>query len=202
MQHTLVYIFLPLLCRTKTWNYTSRFKEEMPRFAIVRKKFRFWVLVLFFFHCSSFFTLLAASISHFLTDITKFSSFFQRNSSPMLYFSRHCSFSVIHVSVDIKIWSKKWLALLLLFLSKCPGGHAIYHQNERVLECEISLRLICRGVRTDAGHMIAQICLIYRLPIFLTHDASLRALRERSAMRIIRQNNFCLMIILNLKNNR
>ena len=173
----------------------------MSWFAIVRQKVRFWVLVLSFFHCRSFFTLLAASISHFLTDITKFSSFFQRNSSPLLYFSHHCSFSVIHVSVDIKIWSKKWLALLLLFLSKCPGGHAIYHQNERVLECEISLLLTFRGVRTDTRHVIAKIPRIYRLPVFLTHDAPLRALRKRPAMRMIRQNNFCLMIILNLKNN-
>ena len=139
---------------------------------------------LLFFHCRSFFTLLAASISHFITAITKFSSFFQRNSSPLLYFSRHCSFSVIHVSVDIKIWSKKRLALLLLFLSKCPSGHAICHQNERVLECEISLRLTCRGVRTDESHVIAKISRIYRLPVFLTHDASLRALPERSTMRI------------------
>ena len=41
-----------------------------------------------FFHCRSFFTLLAASISHFLTATTKFSSFFQGNSSPLLFFSR------------------------------------------------------------------------------------------------------------------
>ena len=41
-----------------------------------------------FFHCRSFFTLLASSISHILTATTKFSSFFERNSSPLLFFSR------------------------------------------------------------------------------------------------------------------
>ena len=141
-----------ILCSRGSCNAAARGSQ------LFAKNFDFeFLFSLFFFHCRSFFTLLAASISHFLTAITKFSSFFQRNSSPLLYFSRHCSFSVIHVSVDIKIWSKKRLALLLLFLSKCPSGHAICHQNERVLECEISLRLTCRGVRTDAGHVIVKI---------------------------------------------
>ena len=116
-----------------------------------------------FFHCRSFFTLLAASISHFLTATTKFSSFFQRNSSRACLLDSPCC---------------------CFFLCKCPGGHEIYRQNERVLECEISLRPTCRGVRTDAGHVIAKISRIYRLPVFLTHDASLRALHERSTMRI------------------
>ena len=137
-----------ILCSRGSCNTAARGSQ------LFAKNFDFEFLFSFFFHCRSFFTLLAASISHFITAITKFSSFFQRNSSPLLYFSRHCSFSVIHVSVDIKIWSKKRLALLLLFLSKCPSGHAICHQNERVLECEISLRLTCRGVRTDESHVI------------------------------------------------
>ena len=38
--------------------------------------------------------------------------------------------------------------------------------------------------RTDAGHVIAKISRIYRLPVFLTHDALLRALLERSTMQI------------------
>ena len=61
---------------------------------------------LFFFHCRSFFTLLAASISHFLTAAEKlFMPFFQRNSYPLFFFfiSRASSFSVIYVGVNIQI---------------------------------------------------------------------------------------------------
>ena len=80
------------------------------------------------------FTLLAASISHRLYKIFKF--FFQRNWSPLWLFfnSRSCSFSVIHVNVDIRIQSKQRLGLVVVFfffLSKSLGGEAIYRRNAR-----------------------------------------------------------------------
>ena len=60
---------------------------------------------------------------------------FQQNSSPLFFISRSSSFSVIHVSVDIKIKSKKRLGLVVVYrLSKNPGGHAIYPQNAQVSE--------------------------------------------------------------------
>ena len=42
--------------------------------------------------------------------------FFQRNSSPTFFISHSSSFSVIHVSVDFNIWSKKGLGIVVVFL--------------------------------------------------------------------------------------
>ena len=51
------------------------------------------------------FTLVAASISHFLTAAIKFScfSYSQRDWSPLCFISRSSFFSVIHINVDIEI---------------------------------------------------------------------------------------------------
>ena len=59
-----------------------------------------------FLHCRSFFTLLAASISHFLTASTKFSSFFQRNSSPWLFFLA-LALSLLSMSLQTSKFSRK-----------------------------------------------------------------------------------------------
>ena len=83
--------------------------------------------VRFYFSLPLIFTLLAASISHFLTGAMNL-IFFLRNSSPLFSITRSSSFSVIHVSVNIKITPKKTRLLLLLFLSKSLGGHVISFQ--------------------------------------------------------------------------
>ena len=51
-----------------------------------------------------------------------------RNSSPLFSITRSSSFSVIHVSVNIKNNAEKDTTLLLFFLSKSPGGHVISFQ--------------------------------------------------------------------------
>ena len=51
--------------------------------------------------------------------------FFQRNSSPLFLITRSSSFSVFHASVDTKNNFEKDSTLLLFFLSKSPGGHAM-----------------------------------------------------------------------------
>ena len=82
-----------------------------------------------FFSRQLTFTLLAASISHSLTAVMKF-FFFQRNSSHLFLITRSSSFHVIQVSVDKKNNVEKGgSTLLLFFLSKSPGGHAISRQN-------------------------------------------------------------------------
>ena len=86
----------------------------------------FFLFAFFFFALPLIFTLLAASISHFLTATIKFSCFFQQNSSPLFFISFSSSFSVIHVSVDIKNNLEKDSTLLLCFLSKSPGDHAVF----------------------------------------------------------------------------
>ena len=54
--------------------------------------------------------------------------FFLRNLSPLFSITRSSSFSVIHVSVNIKNNAEKDTTLLLFFLSKSPGGHVISFQ--------------------------------------------------------------------------
>ena len=51
-----------------------------------------------------------------------------RNSSPLFSITRSSSFSVVHVSVNIKNNAEKDTNLLLFFLSKSPGGHVISFQ--------------------------------------------------------------------------
>ena len=73
-------------------------------------------------------SLLAASISHCLTAALNFRVFFLQTSSLLFSITRSSSFSVIPVSVNIKNNVEKDKTLLLLFLSKSPGGHAISFQ--------------------------------------------------------------------------
>ena len=54
--------------------------------------------------------------------------FFQQNSSLLFSITLSSSFSVFHVSVNIKNKVEKDTTLLLFFLSKSPGGHAISFQ--------------------------------------------------------------------------
>ena len=72
----------------------------------------------------------------FFFSAAHFSYFPSSEIRPLCFFiSRSSSLSVIHVSVDIKIKSKKRLGLVAVFrLSKNPGGLAIYRQNARVSE--------------------------------------------------------------------
>ena len=59
------------------------------------------------------------SFSHHRYEIFMF--IFHRNSSPSFLITRSSSFSVIHVSVNIKNNVEKDTTLLLFFLSKSPG---------------------------------------------------------------------------------
>ena len=88
------------------------------------------VHVRFYFSLPLIFTLLAGSISHCLTAAVNFHVFLQ-NSSLLLSVTRSSSFSVIHASVNIKNNVEKDTNLLLFFLSKSPGGHAISFQIKR-----------------------------------------------------------------------
>ena len=74
------------------------------------------VPVRFFFSLPLIFTLVTAGISH--CHYTKtFMFFFQRNSSPLFFISRSSSFSVIHISVDIKILSRKTDSALFFWVA-------------------------------------------------------------------------------------
>ena len=86
------------------------------------------VHVRFYFSQPLIFTFLVANISHFLTAALNFQIFFLRNSSPLFSITHSSSFSVIHVSVNIKNNAEKATTLLLFFLSKSAGGHVVSFQ--------------------------------------------------------------------------
>ena len=86
------------------------------------------IMFAFNFSLPLIFTLLVASISHCLTAALNFMFFFLQNSSLLFSITRCSSFSVIHVSVNIKNNVEKDTTLLLFFLSKSPGGHVISFQ--------------------------------------------------------------------------
>ena len=71
----------------------------------------------FCFSLPLIFTFRAASISHSLTAALKFHVFLLQHSSLLFSVTRSSSFSVIHVSVNIKNNVEKDTTLLLFFLS-------------------------------------------------------------------------------------
>ena len=82
----------------------------------------------FIFHCPSFSPCWPLAFLIFSPSLWISMFFFLRNSSPLFSITRSSSFSVIHVSVNIKNNAEKDTTLLLFFLSKSPGGHAISFQ--------------------------------------------------------------------------
>ena len=82
----------------------------------------------FIFHCRSFSPCWPLAFLIFSPPLWISMFFFLRNSSPLFSVTRSSSFSVIHVSVNIKNNAEKDTTLLLFFLSKSPGGHAISFQ--------------------------------------------------------------------------
>ena len=78
-----------------------------------------------FFSLPPNFTLVATSISHFLTATVNF-HVFSSNEIGLRRFliSRFSSFSLFHVDIDIKIQSKESLDFVVVFLLGCPEGNA------------------------------------------------------------------------------
>ena len=147
----------------------------------------------FYFSLPLIFTLLAASTSHCLTAALNFHVFLPKNSSLLFSVTRSSSFSVIHVSLNIKNNVEKDTTLLLFFLSLSPGGNAISFQIKPWVAFRLPYLLIelfyigMPVVRTDSrlvgrlvyGHAITKFSRMGSLPHFLTYGASLRALRAR-----------------------
>ena len=96
---------------------------------------------LLFFRCRSFlpwWPLADFSFSHRRYKIFMF--FFQRNRSPLFFFSRFSSFSVqIRVNVDVKIKSKERIGFVFIYHTKSLGGYAnspIYRRNGQALKMQ------------------------------------------------------------------
>ena len=82
----------------------------------------------FIFHCRSFSPCWPLAFLIVSQPLWIFMFFFLQNSSLLFSITRSSSFSVIHVSVNIKNNVEKDTTLLLFFLSKSPGGQAISFQ--------------------------------------------------------------------------
>ena len=147
------------------------------------------ILFAFFFSLPLFFTLVAASISRFLTAALKFSCYSSNEIGLLCFFiSVSCSFSVVLANVDIKLSRMKDSAsLLLFFISKSPGGYTIYCRNARVLEMQNFTPAYMKGwthVRTYSVRTISSQNENFS-ENFLTHGTSLPALRESSAKTLL-----------------
>ena len=85
-------------------------------------------LFAFIFHCRSFSPCLPLAFLIVSPPLWIFMFFFRQNSSVLFSITRSSSFSVIHVSINIKNNVEKNTTLPLCFLSKSPAGHAISFQ--------------------------------------------------------------------------
>ena len=85
------------------------------------------------------FTLVAASISHFLTAAIKFSCY-SSNEIGLLFFFLFLALALSLLARPMKTLklsrNKESASLLLFFISKSPGSCAIYCRNARVLEMQ------------------------------------------------------------------
>ena len=81
------------------------------------------------------FTLGAASISHFLTAAIKFSCYSYDEIGLLCFLSLASSFSVIHVSLDIKIKSKEPIGFVVVIFS-LKVRVAMHRRNARVFEMQ------------------------------------------------------------------
>ena len=137
----------------------------------------------FIFHCRSFSPCWPLAFLIFSPPHGISTFFFLRNSSPLFLVTRYSSFSVIHVSVNIKNNDEKDTTLLLFFLSKIPGGHEISFQIKPWVAFGLPYLLIelfyigMPVVRTDGWrrsvycHVITKFSRMDRLPYFLSYGA-------------------------------
>ena len=147
----------------------------------------------FIFHCRSFSPCWPLTFLIVSQPLWIFMFFFLQNSSLLFSITRSSSFSVIHVSVNIKYNVEKKTTLLLFFLSKSPGGQAISFQIQLWVAFGLPYPLIelfyigmplvrtdgRAGRRSEYGHVITKFSWMGSLSHFFTHGAPLRAIRAR-----------------------
>ena len=123
----------------------------------------------FIFHCCSFSPCWPLAFLIVSQPLWIFMFFFLQNWSLLFSITRSSSFSVIHVSVNIKNNVEKDRFLLLPFLSKSPGGYAI---SFRCIWVSIPVDWIilhwyaCGGDGRSGGRSVS-LCRVMWLPNFL-----------------------------------
>ena len=139
-----------------------------------------WGAVHFFF-LLLILTLVAASISHFLTAALKCSCYSSNEIDLLCFFiSGSSSFSDMHINVDIKIKSeeKNWLCGCFLSL-KVRVAMRFTAKTCGYLKWKISPQLTRRVDIHRGAFLRAKISWMHRLPNFFTHGAPLRSLNTR-----------------------
>ena len=137
MQHTFIVHFIAIVLH----NYNAKLPDTSLLHVLLRKSF--------LYSCSLvslllIFTLVFASISHFLTAAKKFScSSFDKIGLLFFFISHSSSFSVIHVNVDIKIKSKERIGFVVVIFFSLKVWMAMQFNDEMQgsLKCKISPRL-------------------------------------------------------------
>ena len=129
-------------------------------------------MFVFIFHCRSLSTCWPLAFLIVSQPLWIFMFFFLQNSSLLFSDTRSRSFSVIHVSVNIKDNVEKDTTLLLFFLSKSPGDHAISFQIKPWVAFGLPYHVITKFSRMGG------------LPhFFYPWCSAARASRESSAIR-------------------
>ena len=125
----------------------------------------------FIFHYRSFSPCWPLAFLIFSPPLWIFMFFFLRNSSPLFSITRSSSFSVIHVSVNIKNNAEKGTTLSLFFLSKSLGGQIKPWVAFGLPYLLIELFYIGMPVlqtdgrrRSEHGHVITKFSRMGRLP--------------------------------------
>ena len=145
----------------------------------------------FSFHCRSFSPCWPLAFLIFSPPLWISIFFFLRNSSPLFSVTRSSSFSVIHVSVNIKNNTEKDTTLLLFFFSKSPGGHMISFRIKPWVAFGLPyllIELFYIGMpvvlkdshslaRSVYGHVIIKFSRMGRLPHFLSFGVKREAPR-------------------------
>ena len=136
VQHSFLYNPSPLFgtttmpfCASKTWNFLVTHYFVYGEI-VVRAHQNFGACVLlvrfYFLHCHSFSPCWPQESLIFSPPLRNFHVFFQQNLSPLFFISPSSPFSFINVNVDIENNLEKDSTLLLCFLSKSPGDHAVF----------------------------------------------------------------------------
>ena len=127
----------------------------------------------FIFYCRSFSPCWPLAFLVDSQSLWIFMFFFLQNSSLLFSITRSSSFSVFHVSVNIKNNVEKDSTLSLFLLSKSPGGHAISFQIKSWVAFGLPYLLI------ELIYIGMPVSRMGSLPHFFTHGAPLCAFRAR-----------------------
>ena len=126
----------------------------------------------FIFHCRSFSPCWLLAFLIVSQPLWIFMFFFLQNLSRLCSITCSSSFSVMHMSVTMKNNVKKDTTLLLFFLSKSPGDHAISIQIKPWVDWIILHWYACGADgRSVYSHVITKFSRMGSLPHFLTHGA-------------------------------